>query len=129
MRPCATALLAVLLAVLVVGCQTDPFTDASGTVTIDGVPLAEGEIIFLAPDNSTTPSAGPITDGQFRFRATPGAKKVQVNATRDTGRKEADGWPIRESIIPARYNTKTELTADVKPKGSNEFKFELTSKP
>ncbi len=127
MRPFATALLVTLLAVFAAGCQTDPFTDVSGTVTMDGAPIAEGEIIFLSPDNSTTPSSGPIKDGRFQFRATPGAKKVQINATRDTGRVEL-GWPIRESIVPERYNTNTELTADVKPKPPNEFKFELKSK-
>lgn len=128
MRPFTTALLAALLAGFTAGCQTDPFTEVTGTVTMDGAPLAEGEIIFIAPDNSATPSAGPIKDGRFQFRATAGAKKVQVNATRDTGRV-SEGAPVRESIVPERYNTKTELTADVKPKVPNEFKFELTSKP
>jgi hypothetical protein len=110
------------------GCQTDPFTDVSGTVTLDGKPLGAGEIIFLSPDNSATPSAGQIADGRFQFRATPGAKKVQINATRDSGRREKDGWVIRESIIPDRYHARTELTADVKAGGPNEFTFELTSK-
>jgi hypothetical protein len=126
MRLPTAALWAGLL--LFTGCQSDPFTDVSGTVTLDGNPLPEGEVIFLSPDNSATPSSGKIKDGQFKFRATRGPKKVQINATRDTGRKEVDGWPIRESIVPDRYNTKTELTADV-GNGSNDFKFELKSKP
>src|SRR5262245_12971451 len=106
----ATLGVAVLL---FAGCQSDPFVDVSGTVTLDGQPLQEGEIIFLAPDSSTTPSSGTIKDGQYKCRASRGMKKVQINSVRDTGRKEMDGWPIRESIIPQRYNTKTELTADV----------------
>jgi len=114
--------------VLFAGCQTDPFVDVSGTVTLDGNPIPEGEIIFLAPDGSATPSAGPIRDGKFKCRATRGMKKVQINATRDTGRKEMDGWPIRESIIPERYNTRTELTADVGASKTNDFTFELSSK-
>jgi hypothetical protein len=125
----ARAAILLIGALALAGCQSDPFTDATGSVTLDGAPLAEGEIIFVSPDNSTTPSAGEVKDGQFKCRVTPGAKKVQINATRDTGRKEADGWAIRESIVPEKYNTKTELTADVKPKGPNEFKFELKSKP
>lgn len=118
----------LLLVVLGFGCQPDPFTDVSGTVTLDGNPLADGELIFLAPDNSATPSTGPIVEGKFKFRATYGLKKVQVNATKDTGRKEMDGWPIRESILPERYNTKTELTAEVKKSDKNEFTFTLTTK-
>jgi len=121
-------LLAICLAGLCAGCKADPFTDVSGTVTLDGTPIADGEIIFLSPDNTATPSSGAITNGQFNFRATHGAKKVQVNATKDSGKREMDGWVIRESIIPERYNAKTELTADVKSGGPNTFTFELTSK-
>ncbi|MBA4188382.1 MAG: hypothetical protein C0467_10295 [Planctomycetaceae bacterium] len=120
-------LLTVGLVVLIAGCQTDPFTDVSGTVTLDGAPLAEGEIIFLAPDNSVTPSSGTISNGHFHFRATRGAKKVQINATKDSGKREMDGWVIRESVIPERYNVKTDLIVDVKS-GLNDFKFELHSK-
>jgi hypothetical protein len=117
-----------LLVFLALGCKADPFTDVSGTVTLDGNPIAEGEIIFEAGDHSATPSAGKIVDGRFKFRATYGAKKVQINATKDTGRKEKDGWPIFQSIIPERYNTKSELTADIKTSGPNEFTFTLVTK-
>jgi len=116
------------LAVLIAGCQADPFTDVAGTVTLDGAPLPEGEIIFMAPDNSVTPSSGVISNGQFHFRATHGVKKVQINATKDSGKREMDGWVIRESIIPERYNVKTELTAEVKSGEPNNFMFELKSK-
>lgn len=109
------------------GCSNDPFREVSGTVTLDGKPLPEGEIIFISPDNSTTPSTGPIADGKFQFKATVGAKKVQVNAVRDTGRVEL-GAKVYESIIPPQYNAKTTLTADVKASGPNEFAFEVKSK-
>ena len=118
---CAIALLAGA------GCSNDPFREVSGTVTLDGKPLPEGEIIFLSPDNSTTPSTGPISDGKFRCKATVGAKKVQVNAVRDTGKVEL-GAKVYESIIPERFNAKTILTADVKEGGPNEFAFEVKSK-
>lgn len=109
------------------GCSNDPFRQVSGSVTLDGKPLPEGEIIFISPDNSTTPSTGPITNGTFRCKATVGAKKVQVNAVRDTGKVEL-GAKVYESIIPPKYNSQTTLTADVKDSGPNEFTFEVKSK-
>jgi hypothetical protein len=129
MRTYIALLFALLISLVAVGCGDDGFTEVSGSVTLDGAPLPEGEILFIAPDNSSSPSAGKITDGRFTARASYGAKKVQINATRDTGRKEMDGWPIRESIIPAQYNTKTGLTAEVQRQGRNVFAYDLKTRP
>lgn len=128
MRTSFALLLVLLVSFGAAGCSDDGFAEVSGSVTLDGAPLPEGEILFIAPDNGSAPTAGKITNGRFTVRASYGTKKVQINATRDTGRKEIDGWPIRESIIPEEYNSRTGLTADVQSGGRNEFTFDLKMK-
>lgn len=67
------------------GCNSaEAPSEVSGTVTMDGVPLAEGEIIFEASDNSKTPSAGMIKDGKYTAQVLPGSKKVKISASRPT---------------------------------------------
>jgi hypothetical protein len=99
----------------------------SGVVTLDGVPL-RGAIITFQPVASEEPgsklsSSVGRTDEEGLFTLTyvkdvPGAvvgeHKVFVQAPAATGKE----------TLPARYNTKTELTEEVQP-GSNEFEFKL----
>jgi hypothetical protein len=104
-----------------------------GTVTFDGAPLERGDIVF----EPSTPgphgaSAGTIEAGKFAFPASAGAMTVRIRATRPAapGSKllGPSGQPVPENFIPPRYNRKSELTADVKADGPNEFVFELKSK-
>src|SRR5207248_8852791 len=100
----------------------------SGTVTFDDQPIPEGDIVFLPEEKQFGPDAGKIKDGKYAFRAKGGKKKVQIQASRlIPGKKGPMGEPAREDYIPPRYNTKTELTADV-GSGTSEFNFNLKSK-
>lgn len=122
---------ASLLAVfLLAGCDGDPSRQVTGTVTFDGKPVPDGQIIFVDAAGKQAPDAGKITDGKFAFKVTPGSKKVQVQASRmeklSPGKKGAMGEteaPV--SYIPARYDADTKLTAEVTDKGPNEFEFKL----
>lgn len=98
----------------------------SGTVTWNGQPLAEGDILFVPVDGATVPDPGKIKDGKFSFEAQAGQKKVEIRATREAGPVDpVMGAPPRVQFVPAKYNDATELTAEVKPQEKNEFIFPL----
>jgi hypothetical protein len=113
------------------GCgQSGPRTyEGSGTVTFDGQPLPEGDILFHAAGNDVASDAGKIQNGQFKFRAKAGPKRVEILAAREVpGSMNPVMGPLRENYIPAQYNTATTLTADVKEKGPNQFDYPLSKK-
>ena len=61
-----------------------------------------------------------------------GKNTVQINAVRKTGKKIQSpfGPGLIDEVaeaIPKRYNTKSEISREVKP-GNNQFDFDLTSK-
>jgi hypothetical protein len=111
------------------GCTRGPRTyPVSGTVTLDGQPLPEGEILFVPVDGSTGPDPGKVKDGRFELQARAGKKRVEVSAARilPGGARGAGGEPVPEEIIPDRYNTRSVLTAEVSPEGVNRFEFPLS---
>ena len=115
------------------GSRVAPSTyPVSGVVTFDGVPIEKGDIIFRPTDGKVGADAGVITAGKFSFRSKPGTKAVQIAAPREvpgTTTTGIDGkpTPVYEQYIPARYNEKSTLSAEVQKSGGNDFRFELTS--
>ncbi len=113
----------------------------TGTVTLDGAPLTNTAIMFSPVDGR--PALGK-TDAQGKYeltyiRDTKGCKvgKCKVEIGNLEGEDEevgADGEQTTDSKpanskkprIPSKYNTKTELEANVKP-GENTFNFDLKS--
>ena len=129
MNACTRLVALCLLVLLVAGCgPSGPETyPVSGTVTWNGDPLPEGDIVFSPVDGSIAPDAGKIVDGKFEFQAQPGEKRVEIDATRESG--EVD--PVmhmapREAYIPSKYNSESILKATVTAGGDNAFTFELT---
>lgn len=108
----------------------------SGTITFDGKPLPDGEIIFFPTDDVPQPDAGKIADGKYAVLSLPGKKRVEIRADRPSATKTiATGgetgkvtWiPAREVYIPAQYNTRSKLSIEVLPAGPREFDFQLYS--
>jgi hypothetical protein len=120
-----------LAGLLLAGCGPagPPTYEVSGTVTWNGQPLPAGDIIFQPVDGTVAPDPGKIRQGQFRFRAKAGLKKVVIYATRAGKYDSVMQSYEREAYLPARYNTHTELTAVVTPGGANHFDFPLEGKP
>jgi hypothetical protein len=111
---------------LLTGCGRGPrLVAVSGTVSLDGKPLADATVQF---EYSELPrSAVGRTDSSGRFTmsyhnragAPVGSCKVHV-------RKQAGGTGgIMSEIVPPRYNTKTQIAIEVTK--AEEFPFELTS--
>jgi hypothetical protein len=133
-----------LLVVALSGCSVPvednlPRERISGTVNFDGQPLPKGTIQFQpASQAEGTASGGMIDDGRFDIPQNegpvPGKYKVQINTREDAAPALAPGElpgapnvPKKRPVglIPPRYNTKTELTEEVKSGGENIFKFDL----
>ena len=136
-RGLMTRLLAGASFVVLGGCQKagGDRTKVSGKVTLDGAPLEEGTIMFVSADKKTEPATGDIKNGQYSLPVPPGPKIVQISAKKVIGKKKLyEGEPNSpevdqtQELIPARYNEKSELKADIST-GSQELKpFELKSK-
>ena len=130
---------------LMAGCSGSrdelPREPVSGTVMMDGRPLAEGAIQFTPAAGSAGPAisyTAPVENGQFSIpRAdglVPGSYKVSISAVpvkRDTrieatiGKKKAT--PFKE-LIPAKYNSQTILKEEIKRGGASDLKYEIQSK-
>ena len=97
----------------------------SGTVTLDGKPLADARVIFEPAEGGRASTGLTNAEGKYELiyiRKDKGAKLgphlVRISVTNpDAANRE---------LLPARYNAQTTLRADVKP-GSNEINFTLTS--
>ncbi|MEZ6131007.1 MAG: hypothetical protein R3C59_20240 [Planctomycetaceae bacterium] len=117
----------------------------TGKVTFDGTPLS-GVAVTFVPDDGRPAMGKTDEEGHYQLtyiRDTPGCKvgqnRVQIGNSEESGEKdqvEGDDLvqkptrpPSRPASgeIPPRYNTKSELTANVQP-GENTFDFNLTSK-
>lgn len=125
-------LVAVLLGLFltVTGCGPGEAT-VSGTVTLDGKPLEEGHIAFRPSPALATSQAmgGSIKDGKYQVKARPGKNLVEITATRVVpGKKDSFGNPLRESIIPKKYNVQSDLTTEISASGANEFNVKLMSR-
>jgi hypothetical protein len=128
-----------------------------GKVTLDGTPLAHGSIQFTPASESPTPAMVPINEGSYSipkaqglvagsykvsivnagvaaplepFGEMPGKEHRAAAEAADKAQRAAKlgkKGASSNTSIPARYNTSTTLTAEVKEGGSNSFDFALTS--
>jgi hypothetical protein len=126
----------VLVAVVAVagGCGTGVAT-VSGTVSLDGQPLAEGTISFLPADGATATAGDRIQNGRYSVSMPPGPKQVRISALEVIGKRvvyEGDpNSPVIDDVrerIPKQYNGETTLRVQAAP-GSQRQNFELQSAP
>ena len=122
----------ILLAIAIglTGCGTAGVKHApvSGTVNLDGAPLAEGMIYFKTVATGAI-EALPIKDGKFSGNAEPGERRVEITAYRSTPRpNDPMKGEIQHSLIGSSYNTESKLTAKVNSDGPNTFTFDVKAK-
>jgi hypothetical protein len=136
--------LALSAAALPAGCGGTadqlPREAISGTVTFKGEPLKAGTIQFLPTSpREVTAGGAVIVDGKYTIGKSeglvPGRYQVLISgaqAAPAAARSELPGAsppvPPAKEPIPAKYNSKSELTADVKNGGRNTLAFELKDK-
>src|SRR4051812_18109818 len=83
----------------------------SGSVTLDGQPVANGAIQFFPVGGDGQTAGTAIRDGRYQMEASPGLMKVVINAPQVVGQRPAyDDEPngartdvVRESV-PPRYS-------------------------
>lgn len=128
MKP--AALVWVVLGCLASGCGGKPAGPekfrVTGSVTLDGQPIASGTISFDSADGKA--GAGAVTAGAYTADVPAGKKTVRINSQRDTGKKGMYGEAVTEEVIPKKYNSESKEMAEVKTSGENKFDFKLESK-
>jgi len=133
----ATSLAAALLLFLG-GCSSDKLAPVSGTVTMDGKPLANANVNFqpIGSDKEVGPGSYGKTDanGHYSLRliatkertgAVVGKHKVSITLEL----KDQSDVSREKQPIPARYNAKSTLEIDVPSGGKDDANFSLDSKP
>ena len=138
LRKLWSGLLASGLLLVLTGCPDDAGGryGVEGTVTLDGSPLPKGSISIRPQPGTRGPTAGgTITDGRFSIlpeeSLLPGSYRVEIRASRKTGKQKKDltfGTMVDEikQYLPAKYNTQSELKAEVKADGDNVLTYELS---
>lgn len=136
-KPVGTSLgMAILASISLSGCGgTDGVTRGSveGTVRVDGTPVEQGTISFVPAEGTKGPAAyGVITNGKYALTASDrgpvvGRHKVQIEAFCHLGKKNPEGEPIKEQVVPERFNSQTTLVMEV-TKGQNKRDFDLQTK-
>lgn len=127
------------VSILVAGCggggDGPELGAVEGTVRMDGQPL-EGATVTFQPQQGR-PSLGETDgDGYYELQytddqmgAVAGKHRVEISTYRE-GDPDADD-PARQQSqperVPAKYNTQTELDADVKPGSNPPIDFNLDS--
>lgn len=134
---------AVFCVALVSGCNSGPglpaTVPAEGTVILDGAPVADATIIFIADVGSYNASAVTDKEGKFAMKAfeekkgaVPGAYKVSINKTivesRD-GRQGESDVNLKQGL-PMKYSNflTSGLTIQLGTNGDKNIKYELKSK-
>jgi hypothetical protein len=134
--------LAVALAVtaLASGCGSSddlPRQAVSGSVSLGGKPLESGMIQFQPTSaNETTAAGTAITSGRYAIPENeglvPGKYQVMITGVLAPPAEVKVGLPGEgrptlpaKELIPTKYNSKTELAAQVTPGGPNRFDYDL----
>jgi hypothetical protein len=134
-------LVVAVAALTLVGCSSDSDrSHVQGTVRYNGEPVDDGGIAFVPEGEgasqegaSQVRATGEIRDGRYDLDSKrgpyPGKYRVEIYWNKKTGRQIANRSRTafrdeRKQVIPAKYNTNTELKVDVKP-GRDTHDFDL----
>ncbi len=132
---CSTAVLTILTAILQAGCdQGPPVGNIAGEVTFDGQPVKDGHVLFTPVDGMGQTGGAAVREGKFTAEKVPvGKMKVELHGNKVVGKRKAYDTPESPweddvaELLPAKYNSKSDLTLEVK-KGSQDVKYDLKSK-
>lgn len=131
----AATCLAVIALIGLVGCGSGSgVAPVSGTVTLDGQPLANALVSFYPQDEGKRFSTG-TTDAAGHYElvytndqhgAAVGKHTVKIT----TATVQGEGGPAKppKEKLPAKYNDKSELTVDVASGSNSNTDFDLQSK-
>jgi hypothetical protein len=139
--------LSLVVAICLTGCGGAGSSDldrhvVSGKVTLDGTPVENGTIQFTPAEKLdreivsgtsikngayALPAEGGLPAGTYRVAISASTPLPPTPTDPDAAMKAAENPVVAKELIPAKYNTKSELTVEVASKGSTVKDFELTS--
>ncbi|MEW4453884.1 carboxypeptidase-like regulatory domain-containing protein [Bremerella sp. JC817] len=130
-RRCAQLFLLGIFAIT--GCGSGNTSATTGTVTLDGKPLPNAEVVFT-PEGGGRPAVAETNEqGDFELiytvgqsGAPPGKYVVRVR-TATTMVNDKGKEVIVEEKVPRKYNDQTELVCEVIQGETNHFELDLKS--
>lgn len=133
MKRIGLALLVAVALVILPGCgpgqDVPELGEVTGTVTLDGKPLANAQVRF-EPESAALSIGLTDGNGQYELSYVNDAKGAAIgkHVVRIEWFPDPDE-PAQEAVlVPARYNTESTLTAEVKAGKNENVNFELTSR-
>jgi len=139
-------LAAPLFCLALAGCSasTDPVDTlprkgVTGTVTLDGQPLAQGKIVFDPAAGGQGPggaATADIADGKYTIEKAlgpvPGKYKVSISSRPSIkfgpGQEPGTRPKLDPEKVPAKYNTESTLTHEITDQSTNTADFDLKSR-
>ena len=122
------AVLSACVAAFSGGCGSGfKMAQVTGTVTVDGVPAPNLQVLFEPQDKSQPSSIGVTTpDGKYKLRCSSGVDGAVVGQhTVRVTTVEIDDPAGPPLTIPAKYNTSSQLSHEVKA-GENTIDLPIT---
>jgi hypothetical protein len=134
-----------MILVITSGCSRQPptrdgFTNVIGTVTLDGQPLKNAQLIFETDKGisyARTDASGRYQAEYSRSLSGVGKGKATVRISTKVSFPDEDvssfkrdprsGDLEKEELVPPKYNSKSELIVEIKDDGGP-YDFRLTSK-
>jgi len=121
-----------LSAALLLGCSAnkpkeEKMADVKGTVKVDGMLLADGDITFVG-DPGSIPDSLPIRAGGFEGKVKVGKRKVEIRAyetKKAPSTATAGVTEVKENYLPDKYNKNTTLAAEITESGISPNTFDL----
>ena len=115
-----------------VGCSNGK-SSVTGSVTIDGQPVASGSVTFVKQGGELAREGAVIQGGSFHANIPPGTYKLELNGQKVVGKRKQKAFDgtdeeveLTDEVFPPRYNTKSELLEEIKP-GANVVTLDLKS--
>jgi hypothetical protein len=139
-RPARRTLLLAAAVLLLAGCgptrDYGPLAEISGSVTIDGKPLASGTLSLVTPATGDL-QVFEVTGGRFAGQARVGERRVEVRSYAPLDLPAAGGKDARSDLpgptefpvnsLPDHLSAYSTLTTTITADGPNDLTFDLST--
>ena len=136
--PLSFPILSLAVLALCVGCggSGENLSNVTGTITMDGEPLANALVQFTPVEGSRMAAGRTDEDGRYELifgrnaeGALPGEYVVRVSTYLELPKEDSDTDEaiITPESVPVTYNIQSDLKATVTDGGDNTFDFDLKS--